>query len=254
MKLPHDIKITLSFIVLLLGSLVALLSYNITLLTIGALLATAYSISVSGRRVIPLFKASLWVFTGFVLSQAVFYWGFYAGSGATVILWLAKPGSNALIDALTGAKGVAITYQGALWGVISSLKFVLTLFLAYTFSRTVTPRDVVGFVKRLGLSDEVASGAAITFRLLPELTELSRTIYLVSRARRPHGIKRVTKPFSVLKAIIYASVKRAYTTSMALEMKGPIALRSYAEGEKDEATYELAALLAFALLAFLVVW
>jgi energy-coupling factor transporter transmembrane protein EcfT len=92
----------------------------------------------------------------------------------------------------------------------------------------------------------------MTFRLLPEMIDMTKTIYSVSKVRKPKNIKSFYKPYILLKALIYSSVKKAFVTSLALETKGVPSFTLECEPSKKP-YYRLADLLFLALLASLIV-
>ncbi|MDP8022870.1 MAG: energy-coupling factor transporter transmembrane component T [Nitrososphaeria archaeon] len=240
-----------SFLVLLTGSTLALMSYNIYTLTAGVLFSFVYGFVNYKKQLLPVIKFSAWVVLGFVLSQAFFYWGFYSGQKTYIIFWVIKPHYNLLVDFLTEGKGIAITYQGIIWGIISSAKLLITLFLAFSFSKRLNPKIVLNALKKIHVPPLIALGAAMTFRLLPEMAEMSKTLYSVSRIRKPKKFSRITMPYTFLKALIYNSVKKAFVASLALETKGlPDFTFECEEIKRPDAG--AADLLFFVILAFLI--
>ncbi len=209
-----------SFLVLLMGSTLALMSYNIYILAAGLLISLLYGIINYKKQMLPVIKFSGWIVLGFILSQAFFYWGFYSGQKTDIFFWVIKPNYNPVIDFLTEGRGIAITYQGIVWGVISSAKLLITLFLAFSFSKGLNPKTVLSFLKKVHVPPLIALGTTMTFRLLPEMVEMTKTVYSVSKLRKPKNASRLKTPYILLKALIYTSVKKAFVTSIALETKG----------------------------------
>ncbi len=242
----------ISFLVLLIGSTLALVSYNIYILLAGVLLSFLYSFINYKKQLLPVIKFSAWIVLGFVLSQAFFYWGFYSGQKTDIIFWVIKPHYNMIVDFLTEGRGIAMTYQGIIWGVISSAKLLITLFLAFSFSKRLSPKTVLNALEKINVPPLIALGAAMTFRLLPEIVEMSKTVYSVSRIRKPKRFSRITMPYTFLKALIYNSVKKAFVTSLALETKGLPDFAFECEEIKSTDT-ETVDLLFFTILAFLIV-
>lgn len=241
-----------SFLVLFTGSILALTSFNIYILTAGLLLSLIYGYINYKNQMLYVIKFSVWIIFGFVLSQSFFYWGFYSGQKTNIIFWVIRPNYNSVIDFLTEDKGIAITYQGITWGLISSAKLLLTLFLAFSFSKNLSPTSVIKIFKKIGIPTTIALGAVMTFRLLPEMIDMTKTIYSVSKVRKPKNIKSFYKPYILLKALIYSSVKKAFVTSLALETKGVPSFTLECEPSKKP-YYRLVDLLFLALLASLIV-
>ncbi len=209
-----------SILVLLAGLTLALTSFNAYILAMGVFISLVYSVINYKKQMLPVIKFSAWIIFGFVLSQAFFYWGFYSGQKTDIIFWVIKPNINPIIDFLTEDKGIAVTYQGILWGLVSSAKLIITLYLAFAFSKGLNPKAVLNFLKKAHISPIIALGTAMTFRLLPEMLEMAKTVYSVSKVRKPKNFNKLKMPYTLLKALIYSSVKKAYVTSIALETKG----------------------------------
>jgi len=161
----------------------------------------------------------------------LFYWGFYSGERVAVLLYIFGPGANPAIDALTMGKGIAVTVQGIYWGIESAAKFGITYFSALGVLYTTRPSRILESINGTRLPQFIKLSAIATFRVLPVMVEDMEAVMAVARARRPAGLgKRLAEPFTVVRSMIFNSVKRAYHLSMALEIRGMPRLQ--AEGEK----------------------
>jgi hypothetical protein len=79
-----------SFLVLFTGSILALISFNIYILTAGLLLSLIYGYINYKNQMLYVIKFSMWIIFGFVLSQAFFspigLWGRVTG----IMPWLLR--------------------------------------------------------------------------------------------------------------------------------------------------------------------
>ena len=210
----------LDFLILLTGAAFALVSFNLLYLSVSVLASYVYAYLRLRKEALTVLKLSAGLIVSFIASQSVFYWGFYAGQKVYVLFWIMRPGQNYLIDFLTQGKGIAITYQGFFWGLMSSAKLVTTLLLAYSFSKKFDPFSAIKLMKKFKLPEPFILGFLLTFRVLPVMNEMGRTIYAVGKVRSQGRSKKVLLPYLYLKSLIYNSVKRAYMITLAIETKG----------------------------------
>jgi len=215
---PFELKV----VMLVATSAFSLICWNVALLMVGLVLSLLPLLTIRAKSsLLNAFKLYFWLAFSFVASQAVFYWGYYSGAQVNVLLYIFRPETNLFIDALTMGKGIAITVQGIYWGIESSLKFGITYFSALGVIYTTSPAEILRTIYSVKLPQFIRLSAISAFRVLPVMVEDMQSIIAVAKARRPDGlIKRLVEPFTVVKSMIFNSVKRAYHLSMAIEIKG----------------------------------
>lgn len=215
---PFELKV----VMLVATSAFSLICWNVELLMIGLVLSLLPLLTIGAKgSSLNAFKLYFWLAFSFVASQAVFYWGYYSGAQVSVLLYIFRPGANSFIDVLTMDRGIAVTVQGIYWGIESSLKFGITYFSALGVIYTTSPAEILRTIYGIKLPQFIRLSAISAFRVLPVMVEDMESIIAVAKVRRPDGLmKRLIEPFTVVKSMIFNSVKRAYHLSMAIEIKG----------------------------------
>ncbi|MEM3487158.1 MAG: energy-coupling factor transporter transmembrane component T [Conexivisphaerales archaeon] len=225
---PFKLKV----IMLALTSTFALVCWNPYLLVAGLALSSLPVLSVKSKKaLVSSVKLFLLLSISFIISQSLFYWGVYSGERVTVLLYIFGPGTNPIVDALTMGRGIVITVQGIYWGIESAAKFGITYFSALGVLYTTRPSHILETVYGTRLPQFIKLSTIATFRVLPVMVEDMEAVISVARARRPAGLrKRLVEPFTVVRSMVFNSVKRAYHLSMALEIRGTPRIRM--DGEK----------------------
>ncbi len=227
----ENVPFKLKAVTLVLTSTFALVCWNPYLLLAGLALSSLPLMSVRSKRgLVNALKLFALLSLSFIISQSLFYWGFYSGERVTVLLYVFGPGTNPVVDALTMGRGVAITAQGIYWGIESAAKFGITYFSALGALYTTRPSRILESIYGTRLPQFMKLSAIATFRVLPVMVEDMEAVISVARARRPAGLrKRLVEPFTVVRSMIFNSVKRAYHLSMALEIRGVPTLQAEEE-------------------------
>ncbi len=246
-RVPFKLKV----IMLVSASTFSLICWNAGLLAAGLIMGAFPMLFIKSKRIIlNTIKLFLLLALSFIISQALFYWGLYSGEKVTILLYIFKPGANPIIDALTMNKGIAITLQGIYWGIESATKFGITYFSALWVIYTTRPSKMLESIYSIKLPQAIKLSALAAFRVLPVMVEDMESVIAVSRARKPSSFKkRLLEPFTVVRSMIFNSVKRAYHLSMALEIRGMPKFRAEAEeGNRPMAAFTAAVIIIYILL------
>lgn len=230
----ENVPFKLKVVMLAITSTFALVCWDPYLLVAGLVLSALPLASLRSKHgLASALKLFMLLSVSFIISQSLFYWGFYAGERVTVLLYIFGPGANPAVDALTMGRGIAVTVQGIYWGIESAAKFGITYFSALGVLYTTRPSRILESINGTRLPQFIKLSAIATFRVLPVMVEDMEAVMSVARARRPAGLgKRLAEPFTVVRSMIFNSVKRAYHLSMALEIRGMPRLQ--AEREKTD--------------------
>jgi len=210
----------LSVAVLLVDSITVLAALDL------ALLAVFASARLGWKRfaILVLFTAAtVW---GFVLTQSLFY----PYRPRTLLLELIPPGAPVL-GPLTG--GVALYWEGALYGMLQSLRFLALLVLGLTVVWTTSPQRLLLGLRRLRLPYRLAFMLAAALRFLPAIAEEARMVVTAMRVR---GYRlRPTRPWRYLAAlghglapILFRNIRRATMLADSVESRSFAAAASAA--------------------------
>ena len=201
----------LSVAVLLVDSIMVLAALDLVLLAVFA------SARLGWKRfaILVLFAAAtVW---GFVLTQSLFY----PYRPRTLMLELVPPGAP-LLGPLTG--GVALYWEGAVYGLQQSLRFLALLVLGLTVVWTTSPQRLLLGLRRLRLPYRLAFMVAAALRFLPAIAEEARTVVTAMRVR---GYRlRPARPWRYLAAlghglapILFRNIRRATMLADSVESR-----------------------------------
>lgn len=204
------------------SALLSLASWSLLPLALGSTIAVLVYIASLKEGPISLkglVRAVLYTIIAYVPVQALFYWGYYMHRPATVIAYIVRPGGG-IVGALTGGMGVALTVQGIMWGILTSLKFLTTFFAAVAFIGSTEPSEIIYILQRARVPSWAIAASSIAISLLPYSLEDSRVAVSAVMKREIRGARAILKPFYAVKALVYQAVRRAYMVSLSLEQKG----------------------------------
>jgi len=172
----------------------------------------------------------------FFFFGTVFYFGFYhypesAGAHLTIWLWIFRPedaGSlpilGPIILGLTGGRGIVVCQEGFMWGMVTSLKFLVALFSGNLVIMTTKPKEIVLALNKLGVPIKLTFLAMTTLRFIPVVME---EWYVTRNAQRARGLKfKILDVKGVLSALIATlstlvvnSARRARILALAMETR-----------------------------------
>jgi len=218
-------KVGMGLILVLLGT------FSYSLIKLAFLVAMILLIFVAslGRNVNllkPYLKVSLIMAFTTISMQAIFYWKFYLEEVHDVI-WLIHPRDlrripllGSLLLFLTYGKGVAFSWEGFLYGVLTALKFILALLVGAMITLTTRPSEFLRELRDIGLPPMLVYAAIITIRFIPLLIEEGKVAVVALRSRG--GSRRGVIGFMnrTLYVMIINTIKRAKMLAIALELKG----------------------------------
>ena len=204
--------VCLSVIVLLLDSLVSLFAVFFIVF------AFFLSARVGWKRVVFWLMISLATVWGYLLTQSIFY----PYRPRTILFEIISP-SLPLLGSLTG--GIAIYWEGALYGLIQSLRLLTMITAGLTVVWTTTPSSLLGGLRRLRLPHRLAFMVTTALRFLPAIAKEARIVMSAMRAR---GYPLTpTRPWSYLKAlaaglspILVRNIRRATMLADSVESRG----------------------------------
>ncbi len=149
-----------------------------------------------------------------MVSQAMFYQGY-----PRTIIAVLIPKEFPVLGWLTG--GVYLYYEGFLWGLRQSLRFLTTLFAGLAMAFLGTQRGVLSSV-RTSRSPELMLSLAIAIRSLARVGEDAKEVSLVARLRG-YRLGNPLKLFKTLEKLytplIAMSMRRAYSLAVAAETR-----------------------------------
>jgi energy-coupling factor transporter transmembrane protein EcfT len=162
-----------------------------------------------------------------------FYWGFYhyPERHVTIWLWVFRPEDSEslpilgpIIMALTYGRGIVVCKEGFLWGIIATLKFIITLFAGNLIIMTTKPKEILLALNKLGVPIKLTFVAMTALRFIPILME---EWYVTRNAQRARGLRfkrfDLKGLFGALQAtlstLIINSVRRARILALAMETR-----------------------------------
>ena len=232
--------------------LTLLLAFNIfvlaadnteVLLSSTVLAIAAFLISRPDKRFV---KTAILITVPVVWSLVIMQGLFYSEFPRTVVAVIVPP-STPVLGQLTG--GVFLYYQGLIYGLKQSLRAVAITLAGLAVARTLSEAEIVRLVSFL--DSRIAAGIASALRSFPTLIDDWSTI---STVKRLHHLR--ISSFRALIPLVAATVRRSYTTSLALLTSGvsPGRRRIYKPWRREEMIVSMAVIsasLTFALLKLL---
>ena len=169
----------------------------------------------------------------FMLVGSFFYFGFlyYPGRNITILLWIFRPEDakslpilGPIILGLTEGRGIVFSQEGFLWGLLTTLKFLITLFSGNLVIMTTKPKEILLTLNKLGIPIKLTFVAMTALRFIPIITE---EWYITMNAQRARGLKfkrlDVKGQFGALTAtistLVINSIRRARILALAMETR-----------------------------------
>jgi energy-coupling factor transport system permease protein len=169
----------------------------------------------------------------FILVGAFFYFGYlyYPKGTVTIWLWIFRPEDASslpilgpIILGITEGRGIVLCEEGVLWGLLTTLKFSITLFSGNLVIMTTKPKEILLTLNKLGIPIKLTFVAMTALRFVPLITE---EWYTTMNAQRARGLKfkrlDVKGQFGALTAtlstLIINSIRRARILALAMETR-----------------------------------
>ena len=183
----------------------------------------------------------------FIFFGSFFYFGFLNYPGRHVTIWLSifrpedaisLPILGSIILLLTGGRGIALTQEGFFWGLLTTLKFLITLFSGNLAIMTTKPKEILLSLNKFGVPIKLTFVAMTALRFVPIITE---EWYTTMNAQRARGLKfkrldlrrTLGALTATLSTLIINSIRRARVLALAMET------RAFGANEKKIAFKEL---------------
>ncbi len=167
------------------------------------------------------FKVLAYITVTTILSQSLFYYGYYNYGEGTVLFYLLAP-NTPLICVLTGGKGIAFIYEGFTYGFIVVLKITIMMTTSLTVIYTTKPGEILKSLIRVGFPPKFAIAIVTALRFLPmifeEVYQLTTVMHLKNEKIKLRRLPKLL--YLMIKNIIIESYKRAFITGIALEVRG----------------------------------
>jgi energy-coupling factor transport system permease protein len=169
-----------------------------------------------------------------LLLGAFFYFGFYRyypESPITIWLWIFRPedaGSipilGPIILGLTMGRGIVLSQEGFLWGIVTTLKFLIALFSSNLVIMTTKPKEILLALNKLGVPIKLTFVAMTALRFIPLIME---EWYVTLNAQRARGLKfkmldvkgTLGALTSILSTLVVNSIRRARILALAMETR-----------------------------------
>lgn len=168
-----------------------------------------------------------------ILFGTVFYFGFYhyPEKSFTIWLWIFRPedaGSLPIIGpiilALTYGRGIVLCQEGFLWGLMTTLKFLITFLAGNLMIMTTKPKEIVLALNKLGVPIKLTFVAMTALRFIPILME---EWYVTQNAQRARGLKfkrldpkgTIGALVATLSTLVVNSIRRARILALAMETR-----------------------------------
>lgn len=113
-----------------------------------------------------------------ILFQSFFYYGFFQSKAVKVIFQVIPP-DFPIIEDITLGKGIALTYEGVLYGGIVSLKIVNTMLLALLFTLTTLQSEFFAMFQRLRIPWKIIITSLVSIKFIPIIVEEYHTLLLL---------------------------------------------------------------------------
>ena len=220
----------------------------VTLILIFSFVIFLYVVSkIPFQRYKALMIVCLFSSFSFILFGSFFYFGFLNYPGRQLTIWLSvlTPESAAslpilgpIILLLTQGRGIVMTQEGFSWGLLTTLKFLITLFSGNLVIMTTKPKEILLSLNKFGVPIKLTFVAMTALRFVPIITE---EWYVTMNAQRARGLKfrrldikgTLTALTATLSTLIINSIRRARVLALAMET------RAFGANEKKIAFKEL---------------
>lgn len=230
-RLDPRVKLLLMIPILL---LVITSASALTLLLVFSFVIFLYVFSrIPYHRYKALLTITLLTSFSFFFFGTVFYFGFYhyPNRPLTIWLWVFKPENAAslpilgsLILALTEGRGIILCQEGFLWSIVTTLKFLITIFAGNLVLMTTKPKEVLLALNKLGVPIKITFVAMTALRFIPIIME---EWYIIQNAQRARGLKfkrldirgTVGALIATLSTLVINGTRRARTLALAMETR-----------------------------------
>lgn len=169
----------------------------------------------------------------FFLFGTFFYFGFYnyPERHLTIWLWIFRPedaGSLPILGpillGITGGRGIVMCQDGFLWGIVTALKFLISLFSGNWVIMTTKPKEILLALNKIGVPIKLTFVAMTALRFIPIVTE---EWYVTLNAQRARGLKfkrldvkgTLGALTAILSTLIVNSIRRARILALAMETR-----------------------------------
>jgi energy-coupling factor transport system permease protein len=219
-----------------------------TLLLIFSFVILLYVLSkIPFQRYKTLMIVCLFSSFSFIFFGSFFYFGFLNYPGRQVTIWLSifrpedagsLPILGPIILWLTEGRGIVLTQEGFFWGLLTTLKFLITLFSGNLVIMTTKPKEILLSLNKFGVPIKLTFVAMTALRFVPLITE---EWYITMNAQRARGLKfkrldikgTLTALTATLSTLVINSIRRARVLALAMET------RAFGANEKKIAFKEL---------------
>jgi len=155
------------------------------------------------------------------LSQGLFYYKYYQGEETAIILVI-LPGDIFLVSLLTFGKGIVLSYDGLMYGLIVGLKIIAAIQLSMLLITTTKLSEIINTLRKIRIPTKLITAIIMGIKFVPViLEELQKTIlavkqkgYQISSMHIPFLIKVITSN------LIFNNVRRALALAVSLELRG----------------------------------
>src|SRR3990170_1368872 len=185
------------------------------------------------RRYKAIIMFGLLASISFFIFETLFYFGFYEypEKPLTIWVWVFRPeyaGSQPILGpiilGLTGGRGIVMTQEGFLLGIMVTLRFLITIFAGNLMLMTTKPKEILLALNRLGVPIKLTFVAMTALRFIPIITE---EWYVILNAQRARGLKLKTLDVkgtlgalaATLSTLVINSIRRARILALAMETK-----------------------------------
>jgi energy-coupling factor transport system permease protein len=203
------------------------------LLVFSCVLVLSIFSKIPAYRYKAIITVSLISSISFLLFGAFFYFGFYHYPGAPLTFWLwifrpedasSLPILGPIILALTGGKGIVVVQEGFLWGVVTTLKFLIAVYAGNWMIMTTKPKSILLALNKLGVPIKLTFVAMTSLRFIPVVME---EWYVTLNAQRTRGLKfrrfdikgLFSAVYALLSTLIANSIRRARILALAMETR-----------------------------------
>ncbi|MHA1616942.1 MAG: energy-coupling factor transporter transmembrane component T [Candidatus Njordarchaeales archaeon] len=155
-----------------------------------------------------------------VVSQSIFYYGYYTDQKTTVLFIILRP-STPLIAYLTLGKGIAVTLEGFIYGIIVGLKILNTIILAQLFIINTRTSEIYSLLHKVRVPNKMILLLIYALRFLPiTLEEFWR---LLNTLKMKHEQLSFGKFILISQLVIYnlvrENIQRAKFLAISLETR-----------------------------------
>jgi energy-coupling factor transporter transmembrane protein EcfT len=129
-----------------------------------------------------------------------------------------------MILALTAGRGIVLCQEGFLWGLLTTQKFLITLFSGNLMIMTTKPKEILLALNKLGVPLKLTFLAMTALRFIPLIME---EWYIIMNAQRARGLKFKTLDvkgqlgalIATLSTLVINSIRRARILALAMETR-----------------------------------